>query len=730
MAIAATNLAAAHDTANRTSTAYTTASISFVAGRTYMLAVRARVSSGTPAVGSITGGGNTWTLVETVNVSNITLWLYYCVAVSTTSGAISITPDGVTTWTQGGWIVDEFSGAIPRPIAQSAQNSETGSHSSLAVTLATFDDATDNAAYGVFAHNEDTALTAGSGFADLGASAESSENANRIKSIWKTGQDTSVDITSATTSSDVFGIAVEIIEGLSLTLQVGGTADDGRWYSVNFSNGGSSIWLGLVAGTGVVSFVRFTGVTVPPGSTIKTAYLTFTAAASLSTTPVDVNLLAVDEDNSSTISSTADGLARAQTTAVVGWNGITAWTTGGKYDSPDISAVIQEVIDRGGWADGNAICLFAVTTSGGSAYRLPYDYTGSASGAAKLTIGYVEPDPPSGSGAVTLQALVASGTGAMPMEGAGAAILRPVTASGVGSGGGALGSGAVSLQPATASGSGAMVPSGAGAVSLRPATAAGVGSQIFTGDGAASLRPLVVAGLGDMAPEGVGAATLRALVAAGTGSQLYTGAGAATLRAMLASGSGLMVPSGTGAAVLQALTASGAGTMGSIEGAGAVTLAVFEASGSGLMVPSGTGAVTMATLVAAGLGSQIRTGAGVVSLATLVAAGVGSQLFTGEGAVALRPLVAAGSAFLVPSGAGAVVLQVIQAAGVGSLPPVADVFLDAIWQPVVALDAAWGVVVWLDGRWQPVVALEAAWWPAIERAARWGPTVQLDARWD
>lgn len=209
MAITATNLAAAHDTTNRTSTAYTTASISFVAGRVYMLAVRGRVASGTPEVGSVTGGGNTWQLLQASNISNITLWLYYCVAGSTTSGTIDITPDGITTWTQAGWIVDEF---VAYDVAQSAANSNPSSHSSLTVTLSGFENPTDNVAYGAFAHNEDTALTAGSGFADLGASAEASENANRIKSIWKTGEDTGVDITSATTTADVFGVAAEIME--------------------------------------------------------------------------------------------------------------------------------------------------------------------------------------------------------------------------------------------------------------------------------------------------------------------------------------------------------------------------------------------------------------------------------------------------------------------------------------------------------------------------------------
>ncbi len=177
-----------------------------------MLTIRGRTATIAPSIGTLTGGGNTWLLLETVNLSNVTQWLYYCVAGVTTSGAISITPDGITTWTQGDWIVDEFTNTAASPIVQSDQNSNADSHSELTVTLAAFA-GTNNVTYGAFSQNEDTAITAGSGFADLGATSEAAENANRIKSIWRRGADTTVDVTTATTTADVFGVAAEIAVG-------------------------------------------------------------------------------------------------------------------------------------------------------------------------------------------------------------------------------------------------------------------------------------------------------------------------------------------------------------------------------------------------------------------------------------------------------------------------------------------------------------------------------------
>ena len=212
MSINATNLAAAYDLTNRTATSYVTGNISFVKGRLYMLTIRGRTATTAPLLSTVTGGGNTWLLLETVNISNVSQYLYYCVAASTTTATISFTPDGITSWTQGGWIVDEFANVSASPILQSEQNSDPNSHSSLTVTLAAFA-GPNNVAYGAFSQNEDTAITPGSGFTGLGAAAESVENVNRLRSMWRRGQDTSVDVTTATTASDIFGVAVEIAVG-------------------------------------------------------------------------------------------------------------------------------------------------------------------------------------------------------------------------------------------------------------------------------------------------------------------------------------------------------------------------------------------------------------------------------------------------------------------------------------------------------------------------------------
>jgi hypothetical protein len=141
--------------------------------------------------------------------------------------------------------------------------------------------------------------------------------------------------------------------------------DDGWWTddTSTFHNGtaGGSPIAFLYLGPTVSphnAFIRFPNITIPQGTTILTATLTLTGASEVEATG-DVIIFACDEDNSGQMSSAADAAGRAQTTANV------PWTTGGCFlntpqESPDIAAVIQEVIDRAGWESGNALQLLVI----------------------------------------------------------------------------------------------------------------------------------------------------------------------------------------------------------------------------------------------------------------------------------------------------------------------------------------------------------------------------------
>ena len=144
--------------------------------------------------------------------------------------------------------------------------------------------------------------------------------------------------------------------------------------------------------------LRFTNVTIPKGASITKANLIVTAYASYSDTTVNSRISAEKEDNPATFANDKaafDTRWANRSTARVDWDGIPAFTTDTEYTSPDIKTVIQEIVNRAGWASGNALVIFwedfedrSVYSGSDNTRRDSYQYEGSTTKAAKLVIEY------------------------------------------------------------------------------------------------------------------------------------------------------------------------------------------------------------------------------------------------------------------------------------------------------------------------------------------------------
>ncbi len=130
--------------------------------------------------------------------------------------------------------------------------------------------------------------------------------------------------------------------------------------------------------------IRFSNIDVPQGSTIVSAYLQFEVdeADSQSTT---LAIQAEASDNAPTFNDNAHNISsRARTSGQTGWTP-GAWNTGDNaHTTPDLSPVIQEVVDRSGWTSGNSIAIII----SGSGKRTAVSYNGIPSQAALLHIEY------------------------------------------------------------------------------------------------------------------------------------------------------------------------------------------------------------------------------------------------------------------------------------------------------------------------------------------------------
>lgn len=185
--------------------------------------------------------------------------------------------------------------------------------------------------------------------------------------------------------------------GTTLNLQVGASADDADQTSADaVSITSTSV---DVDSTTEHFGWRWDGIAIAPGSAIDDAILQVMIRNSTTDEPLH-QVRAEAADDAPVFSTASNDIdARSRTTATVQWNStglgsaganFEEWgcaTTGGAGSS--IESIVQEVIDRGGWASGNAIVLIAEQhTNNGTRDLGVWFYDTDSSWAAKLDIDY------------------------------------------------------------------------------------------------------------------------------------------------------------------------------------------------------------------------------------------------------------------------------------------------------------------------------------------------------
>jgi hypothetical protein len=130
--------------------------------------------------------------------------------------------------------------------------------------------------------------------------------------------------------------------------------------------------------------LRFENVALPPKATIKTAYIQFSAdTASNVTTNVTIGAELTPAATPFTtavhdLSNRLSGLG-----GEVDWLNVPAWAAGSAQQTPDISAVLQELVNQGGWTSSSPINILIV--GGGARAARSFDGTPSRAPALVLT---------------------------------------------------------------------------------------------------------------------------------------------------------------------------------------------------------------------------------------------------------------------------------------------------------------------------------------------------------
>ncbi|NNM03056.1 MAG: DUF5011 domain-containing protein, partial [Nitrosopumilus sp.] len=140
--------------------------------------------------------------------------------------------------------------------------------------------------------------------------------------------------------------------------------------------------------------MRFNGIEIPNGATITNAYVQLTTEDDQDTGYAKVKIFAQDSDNAQTFTSQDENISsRPTTSASVSWvipDWIGEGTAGAPQQTPDLTALIQEVVDRNGWISGNSIAII-VEEDSGSADRDAKSYENAPDMAPLLHIEYEIP---------------------------------------------------------------------------------------------------------------------------------------------------------------------------------------------------------------------------------------------------------------------------------------------------------------------------------------------------
>ena len=131
--------------------------------------------------------------------------------------------------------------------------------------------------------------------------------------------------------------------------------------------GGNDIWVrsGSTASSRINIAVRMNNVDIPQGATINSATLRLNSNTS---GRLEGYLYGHDVDDSPSLTDVT-GLPR--TTANVFWGSGNVGT--GYVSSPSITAIVQEIVDRAGWVEGNDMTIIVVARDG-----TQYNFLGDA----------------------------------------------------------------------------------------------------------------------------------------------------------------------------------------------------------------------------------------------------------------------------------------------------------------------------------------------------------------
>lgn len=173
----------------------------------------------------------------------------------------------------------------------------------------------------------------------------------------------------------------------TLERQIASGYDDACERCDSFYFNSAAAWLASSAstsGSNYISGLRFQNVTIPAGAVILSATVTVFTIDGYREANADV--LCQAADNPGSFFDHPAVAVRTPTAASVPWVDPSLY---GEAESPDFATVLQEVIDRPGWVEGNAVVVLirGRTDADAGMWCRSYDYNSESSAILNVTFG-------------------------------------------------------------------------------------------------------------------------------------------------------------------------------------------------------------------------------------------------------------------------------------------------------------------------------------------------------
>lgn len=186
----------------------------------------------------------------------------------------------------------------------------------------------------------------------------------------------------------LFSVGNAQAQSTTSTFPVLSSGDDVTEVNTQLDTSASTVWVGT-GGSSTTSFggFRFSGVTIPQGSTITSARMELRSSQS-QWLSVGYEIAAENAGNATVFSSSSRPSQKILTSARVQHTSNVSWLANTWYQTEDLISLIQPIINRSDWASGNSLSLIFRGTVGTWGRKFATSFDASASFAPRLVVTY------------------------------------------------------------------------------------------------------------------------------------------------------------------------------------------------------------------------------------------------------------------------------------------------------------------------------------------------------